>query len=615
MSINYDEIRELALKYALANAVKYGGKADKNAVMSKIMAERRDLRKHAKEILKIVEEVIQQVNSMSIEDQLNIVRSRWPELLEERREETRRTIETLPPLPNDEHYDTIVLRFAPNPDFVLTLGNARPAIINYAYKLRYEKLGKNSRFILRFEDTDPKVKRPFIDDPQIRERYSEKDLINYKFIIDDLEWLNIRPDEIYIQSDRVVEGIYYNIARRLLEIGGAYICTCPENVWRKYRDSKQPCPCRSRDVEENLELFEKMLRGEFREGEAVVRIKTDMSHPDPSVRDWVALRIVDALHPRLVLKYGENVAEKYKVWPTYNFAVAIDDHLMGVTHVLRAQEHRINTIKQSYIFKYLDWKQPETVHFGRLHIEGATLSKSKLKELGLRYDDPRLPTLAGLRERGILPEAIWEIMLNVGIKPSDAKISLANLYSINRKYLDEKANRYLAVIDPVLVEIEGIEKDLLHVEIPYHPSHPERGKRRIVLKLHDGKVRVYISRRDLDLFRKRGKVRLLELMNIEYISEQDGKIVSRFISFDLETARRDRLDIVQWVPVDENVRIIVERVDRTPLTEREFVKETGLAESALSRLCKGDFAQLFRYGFVKVIDHHNSNLFLRFIHE
>ncbi|NPA22868.1 MAG: glutamate--tRNA ligase [Crenarchaeota archaeon] len=615
MAVNYDEVRELALKYALANAVKYGGKADKNAVMSKIMAERRDLRRFAREVLRIVEEVIQQVNSMSIDEQINMVRSRWPELLEERKEETRRTVETLPPLPNDEIYDMIVLRFAPNPDFVLTLGNARPAILNYAYKLRYERLGKKSKFILRFEDTDPKVKRPFIDDPQIRERYSDSDLINYRFIIDDLEWLNIRPDETYIQSDRVVEGVYYDVARRLIEIGGAYVCTCPEDVWRRYRDSKQPCPCRSRNVEENLELFEKMLKGEFREGEAVVRIKTDMAHPDPSVRDWVALRIVNALHPRLVLKYGENFAERYKVWPTYNFAVAVDDHMMGVTHVLRAQEHRINTVKQSYIFKYLDWRQPETIHFGRLHIEGATLSKSKLRELGLRYDDPRLPTLAGLRERGILPEAIWEIMLNVGIKPSDARISLANLYSINRKYLDERANRYLAVIDPVMVEISGLSRDVIAVEIPYHPSHPERGKRRIELRAVNGKILIYLSRGDVELLRKRRKIRLLELMNVEYMGESDGKIIARFLSFDLEDARRDKLDIVQWVPAESNIEITVERVDKTPLTVRDFVKESGLAEPDLSKLRKGEPAQLFRYGFVKVLGERDGKLLLRFIHE
>ncbi len=615
MSLNEVEIREIALKYALANAVKYGGKANKNAVMSKIMAERRDLRKFAKDILNIVEDVINYVNSLSIEEQLKILRERWPELLEERKEEVRKSIETLPPLPNDDKYDMIVLRFAPNPDFVLTLGNARPAILSYAYKLRYEKIGKSSKFILRFEDTDPKIKRPYIDDPYIRERYSEEELVNYKFIIEDLKWLNIIPDEVYIQSDRVVQGIYYDIARKMIERGYAYVCTCFDDEWKKYRDERRECPCRGRSVEDNLELFEKMLNGEFREGEAVVRIKTDMNHPDPSVRDWVALRIVDTPHPRLVLKYGDNVAEKYRVWPTYNFAVAVDDHLMNVSHVLRAQEHRVNTIKQAYIFNYLGWKQPETIHFGRLHIEGATLSKSKLKELGLKYDDPRLPTLAGLRERGILPEAIWEIMLNVGIKTVDAKISLANLYSVNRKYLDERANRYLAVIDPVLVEVEGIDKPIVITEIPYHPSYPDRGKRRIELKVCDGKLKLYISRKDVDVVRKRRKVRLMELMNVEYIAEDNDKIVMKLIDYSLETARKLKLDIIEWVSYEDSLKIIIERVDKTPLTDKEFVKDVGYCEKALANVDVGDVVQLFRYGFIKIISKDRDELVARFVHD
>jgi len=358
-----------------------------------------------------------------------------------------------------------------------------------------------------------------------------------------------------------------------------------------------------------------MLSGEFSEGKAVVRIKTDMSHPDPSVRDWVALRIVDTPHPRLVLKYGENFAEKFRVWPTYNFAVAVDDHFMNITHVLRAQEHRVNTIKQSYIFKYLRWEQPETIHFGRLHIEGATLSKSKLKELGLKYDDPRLPTLSGLRERGILPEAIWEIMLNVGIKSTDAKISLANLYSINRKYLDERANRYLAVIDPVLIEIEGIDKDLLITDIPYHPSFPDRGKRRIEIPVENVKARLYISRRDVELLKRNGKVRLMELMNVEYVGERDGKIIAKLVDYSLDTARKLRLDIVQWVPYRDKIEIIVERVDKTPLTSREFEREYGYVEKSIIDVDVGSIVQIFRYGFVKIIHKDSEKVLVRYVHD
>lgn len=613
-SLNVEEVKELALKYALANAVKYGGKADARAVMSKIMGERKDLRPFARDVLKIVQEVVEYVNSLSLEQQRQILQERWPEMLEEKKVETKKGIETLPPLPNDDKYSLIVLRFAPNPDFVLTLGNARPAILNYAYKIRYENLGKKAKFLLRFEDTDPKIKRPFIDDPQVRERYSEKELLEYKFILDDLEWLGIRPDEVYIQSDRVVEGVYYKIAEELIRKGLAYVCTCPDAEWKKYRDEGRPCPCRDKSPEEHLERWQKMLNGEYREGEAVVRIKTDLSHPDPSVRDWVALRIVETPHPRLVLKYGEEKARKYRVWPTYNFAVAVDDHFMGVTHVLRAQEHAVNTVKQSYVFKHMGWTQPETIHFGRLMIEGGTLSKSKLKALGLRYDDPRLPTLAGLRERGILPDTIWEIMLHVGIKPTDAKISLENVYSINRKYLDQQADRYMAVIEPVKLIITNIDKDTLVAKIPYHPSKPERGHREIRVPVRNGEAVVYISRNDAELLVKKGKLRLMELANIELVEVREDVVIAKLHSYDINVAKKEKMDIVQWVPED-SVKLVVERVDKTPLTSKDFVIEEGLAEKALLSLSSGTAIQLVRYGFVKVLTQQDGTVRVRYIHD
>ena len=611
--LNVEEVNEIALKYALLNAVKHDGKADVKAVMSKIMGERKDLRQYAREIVKIVQEVVEYVNSLGLEKQRRILQERWPELLQERRVETRKDIEALPPLPNADKYDVIVLRFAPNPDFVLTLGNARPAILNYAYKIKYENLGKKAKFILRFEDTDPKIKRPFIDDPQIREKYSKEDLLNYKFIIEDLEWLGIKPDEIYIQSDRVVEGIYYKVAEELIKKGLAYVCTCKPDEWKLYRDSSKPCPCRERPPEEHLERWERMLNGEYGEGEAVVRIKTDLNHPDPSVRDWVALRIVDAPHPRLVLKYGEEKARKYRVWPTYNFAVAVDDHLMGVTHVLRAQEHAVNTVKQSYVFQHMGWRQPETIHFGRLMIEEGTLSKSKLKALGLNYNDPRLPTLAGLRERGILPETIWEIMLHVGIKSTDAKISLENLYSINRKHLDQRADRYMAVIKPVKVIITDIDVDNIVVKIPYHPSKPEKGCREIKIVPKNREVSVYISEKDVEILKEKKHVRLMEFINIELVEICDNYIVARYHSQDIETARRLKMDIIQWVP-ENNVKLIVERVDLTPLDSKEFVVEEGLAEPAVTNTKVGDFVQFMRYGFVKILQVSDTEVRVRYIH-
>lgn len=560
-----ENLEDLLLKYALLNAVKYGGRADAKAVMSKLMAERADLRPRAREIKELVEQLVAKVNAMSPQEQYTLLTSRWPEALEERRprEEKRPGIDSLPALPNAER--GVVVRFAPNPDFVLHLGSARPAVLNYAYKLKY-----GGKFILRFEDTDPKVKRPLITE----------EVNAYEAIREDLRWLGVKWDEEYIQSQRM--EIYYEYARRLIELGGAYVDTCKTEEWRKLRNAGKACPHRGQSVEENLELWDKMLRGDFREGEAVLRVKTDLTHPDPSVRDWVAFRIIDverSPHPL--------VGAKYHVWPTYNFAVSIDDHLMGVTHVLRAQEHSVNTVKQSFVFKHFGWTQPVTIHFGRLKVEGGSLSKSKLKALKLRYDDITMPTLAGLRKRGIQPEAIWELILSVGIKPSDATVSLANLFSINRKILDPKADRYMFVPEPVKLVI-NLPKRIV-AKIPVHPSFPERGHREY--ELGPGEVSLYISRKDAEL----GSFRLMELANVVVRRKEGDVYYGEVVGYTIDEAREAKMPIIQWTPDNSREAVVIR-----PVAAGKKAVERGLIEPGAETLREGDIVQFLRYGFVKL---------------
>jgi glutamyl-tRNA synthetase len=569
------DVEEIAFKYALANAVKYGGRADVKAVMAKLMAEVPELRQRAREVKQVVERVVERVNAMSLEEQTRLLRERWPEMLEEKRPEQRRPgIENLPELPGVR--GGVVVRFAPNPDFVLHLGSARPAILNYAYKLKY-----GGRFILRFEDTDPRTKRPLV----------AEEVNAYDAIREDLKWLGVVWDEEYVQSQRM--EIYYEHAKKLLEMGAAYVDLCRPEEWRKLRNAGKACPHRDQPPETNLELWDRMLRGDFREGEAVVRIKTDLTHPDPSVRDWVAFRIIDTEktpHPI--------TGSKYVVWPTYNFAVSIDDHLMGVTHVLRAQEHSVNTVKQSYVFKHFGWKQPVTIHFGRLKIEGATLSKSKLKALKVRYDDLTLPTLAGLRSRGILAEAIWELILTVGIKPSDSTVALSNLFALNRKRIEPIANRYMYVPDPVKLVFE-VDRELT-ARIPLHPSFRERGER--VYKVGPGRVEVYVSRRDV---KQGAAVRLMELVNVEITAVGDDVAYGRVHSLDVEEARRIGAPIVQWVLEPVEVRVV------KPVAVGRKEEEVGLGERALEKVEVGSYVQFMRYGFVKKI----SPLVFVYVHD
>ncbi|MEM4922179.1 MAG: glutamate--tRNA ligase, partial [Sulfolobales archaeon] len=378
-----DKVKEVALKHALKNSIDHGGKALESAVVSKVLGELPEFRRYAKQVVEVVKEVVSFVNTLPVEEQIKIVKEKFPELFEETKHVERRGEKALPPLPGVDKHRGVKTRFAPNPDFYIHLGNARPALLSYEYAKEY-----NGVFILRFEDTDPRIKKPL---PEA-----------YKAIREDLKWLGISWDEEYIQSLRM--ELYYNVAKELIARGGAYVDLCKREEFRKLKLERRPCPHRAQSSEDSLELFDKMLSGYFAEGEAVVRVKTDLTSPDPSLIDWVAFRIVDTSrypHPL--------TGDKYIVWPTYNFAAGVDDKLMGVTHILRGKEHAINTLKQLYVYRALGWEYPEVINLGRLKLEGMILSKSKIKEVlkkdgSVEVDDPRFGTLRSLRRRGILPE-------------------------------------------------------------------------------------------------------------------------------------------------------------------------------------------------------------------
>ncbi len=566
-----EEIRELALKYALLNAVKHEGKAQLGPVISKIIGEKPEYRKIAKKIAKIVSEIVEEVNKKSLDEQRRILEEKWPELLTERRKVEKKA--ELPPLPNVEKYKVIKTRFAPNPDFVLHLGNARPALLSYEYAVKYK-----GKMILRFEDTDPRIKRPLAE--------------AYKIIKEDLKWLGIKWDEEYIQSLRL--NIYYDIARKLIEKSGAYVDLCKPEEFRKYRNSGKPCPHRNKPVEDQLELWDKMLEGYFGEGEAVLRVKTPLDYPDPSVREWVAFRIIDTSktpHPL--------VGDKYIVWPTYNFAAAVDDHLMGVTHILRAKEHKTNTIKQQFLYKHMGWGYPEAIHFGRLKLEGFMLSKSRMRELMEKedyegYDDPRFGTLSALRKRGITSEAIRNIIMEVGVKHTDAVISYENLSAVNRKIVDPIAIRLMFTPDPVKLIIENAP-NRIEVEIPLHPSNTSLGKRKIVLE--GDPLEVYISSNDVELIRKHSGFRLMDLGNLELkdIDEINKTIVAVYKGNVLEEARRKKLPIIQWVPFNDNVELVLKK----PLGDK-LLHIIGRAEPYTRTVKENTIVQFLRVGFARI---------------
>jgi len=572
----------LARKLALLNATRHSGKAQIGPVVGGILTERSDLRSSAKDLTRIIAGIVDEVNSLTCDEQLNEVRQKWPDLL---KVEKAKEEKVLPPLPNAENFPKIVTRFSPNPDCVLHIGSTRAIILSHDYARIY-----NGKFILRFEDTDPRLKK--------------SSLRFYDMIREDLIWLGCQWDEEYTQSDRM--QIYYEHTKRLLETGNAYVCTCNKELFISKIEDGNPCPCRNLPPSDQVARWEKMTCGGYGEGDAVVRIKTDLKHPNPAVRDWPALRVIDpekSPHPR--------VGTKYRVWPLFNFAAGIDDHLLGITHIIRGKEHYTNTVRQRYMYEYLGWRYPEAIHYGRLKVIGAELSKSKIMKslsegLVHDFDDPRLATLVALRRRGITPECLRKIVVDIGPRPVDATLSWDNIYACNRKIVDQTSSRYFYVADPITLQVSGVNREYISTP-PLHPSYPERGTRKIIVKPENGVARLLISRADQKLLGEGKVVRLIELFNVEIQKTGESSCEARFHSETYEESKKLNAPLVQWVPEDGCLKASV----IMPTAE----VSTGMAEQMLSNEAIGKVVQLTRFGFARVDEVNGDSVRLYFAHE
>jgi glutamyl-tRNA synthetase len=569
LTIEDVELRDNVRKAALLNAVKHEGKAREDAVVGKMLGERPELRSRVKELSTLINDVVREVNSLSPEKQRQIIEERWPELLVRQKIEEEKI---LPPLPNANKYAEVVTRFSPNPDSALHLGNARAIVLSYDYAQLY-----SGRFILRFEDTDPKIKRPVLQ--------------FYDGIRQDLAWLKCKPDEEYIQSDRI--STYYEYAEKLLKDGNAYVCTCLPKTFREKTLANQPCGCRGLSVDENLTRWKRMLDGEYGEGEAVVRVKTDLAHPNPAVRDWPALRVIDTErfpHPR--------VGSKYRVWPLYNLASGVDDHLLGISHIIRGKEHLTNQVRQEYMYKYLGWKYPETIHYGRLKITGAYLSKSKIVQ-GIReglfkgWDDPRLATFQALRRRGITPQAIRKMMIDIGPKTQDVTLSWENLYAYNRKILDPIAERYFFVQDPIELTVENIPR-VFNVKLLVHPDREEGKSRDYAIRpaRDEARSEFWVSKKDVNPSKVGSVIRLMELFNVRIKSANVYSAEAAFESESYEEARQMKAQLIHWVAVGQDMPCKVVMQDATTVE--------GVAESLCRTLQPSAVIQFERYGFVRL---------------
>ncbi|UZE91854.1 MAG: glutamate--tRNA ligase [Methanosarcinales archaeon] len=544
------DVKRVIRKYALQNAVKYGSTPSKAAVMSKVMGLHPELRSNAKETMTQSEGILADIAAMSPEQRESELQRIAPELIEElheKREKERK-------LPKLDVTDGVVMRIAPNPNGPPTLGSARGIIINHEYAKMYD-----GKFILRFDDTDPKIKRPMLE--------------AYAWYEEDCEWLGAKPDEIVIASDRIDR--YYEYAEELIKKGDAYICFCSQQKFKQLKDAKKACPHREKDAGINLESWKKMLAGGYEEGEAALRIKTDIKHKDPALRDWVAFRIIKVPHPR--------VGDKYQVWPMLDFESAIEDRLLGITHIIRGKDLMDSEKRQKFVYEYLGWEYPKTSHWGRIKIhEFGKLSTSGMKKaiqegLYKGWDDPRLPTIRALRRRGIQPDAIRNFMIGLGISETDIAVSMDTLYAENRKIIDPVANRYFFVHDPVRMMIENAPPVV--AKAPLHPNI-DRGIRQISTR-----GEIFVCKDDVERMKEGKILRLKDLYNIKIMSLKPLK--AEYIGNDMSIIKRGT--IIHWAPVDgAKVEVVA------PDHEYNGVGEEGIKSEL------GNVVQFERFGFVRI---------------
>ena len=541
-------IRDVARKYALQNAILHGGKADAKAVLGKILAEQPDLRSRAREMIQDVEAVVREVNGLDPDAQKAELTALSPELLE-RRPEAPAT--ELPPLPSAEE-GKVVVRLAPYPSGPLHIGNARAFLLNDAYARRYR-----GKLILAFDDTIGSEEKPILPEA-------------YDQIREGLAWAGVTIHEVVYKSDRIPS--HYEWAERLIATGATYVCECPSEKLRVHRESKTACEHRSQEIDETFAMWREMLRGGYHEGEAVLRLKTDPAHPNPAFRDRVLFRIAERGHPR--------VGTRYRVWPLLEFSWAVDDQLLGITHVIRGKDLVIEDLMEEAIWDALGIQaRPTFVHFGILRFKDIELSKSLYRreiEAGrLRgYDDPRTWTLQSLQRRGIRPAALRSFVLSFGLSLSDVEVSAETLYAENRRAIDKEANRYFFVPDPVAVDIEGLPP-LGAVKAPLHPEFPGRGERTLAAG-----AKVHVAREDFERFRGH-EVRLKDFCNVHLERR------ARFLSLE----NRD-IPKIQWVTHGVNAHVVMP----------DGSEARGLAEPAVASLNVDEVIQFERFGFAR-IDH------------
>ncbi len=546
------ELEEVVRKHVLKNAYDYG-KANAGSVVGKVIAESPDAKKDMKSTMKLINKIIGEASTMSkgtIEKEMEKY-----EYVEKKEE--KKTIQ----LPNAVK-GKVVTRFPPEPSGYPHIGHAKAAWLDYDGARVYD-----GKMILRFDDTNPEKES---------EEYVEA-------IKEGLKWLGVKWKKETYTSDNMKE--IYMYLERLFDKGKAYVCTCSQEDISSARMEGKGCLCRDLSKKEILERWEGMLEGKYKQGTAIVRYAGDMESQNTVMKDPSLARIITAEHFRQ--------GKEYLVWPSYDLAVAVMDHLEGLTHPMRSKEYELRNELYYALFTDLGFEKPELVEFSRLAIKNAPISKRLITPLVKEkkvsgWDDPRLPTLKGLERRGVLPEAIKTFVLSMGLSKSESEPGWELLLAENRKLLDPAAKHYFFVRGSVLLKVKGLKKK---AKIKLHPKK-ELGFREFSVS---GKI--YINWDDAEALKEGEIFRLKDLCNVKLLKK--GKELEGEIAEDSMVPKK-----IQWV--DDKHKILCKvLIPHDLLKDGEYDPESleeakGYCEKDCSKLKKGEIIQFERFGFCRL---------------
>jgi glutamyl-tRNA synthetase len=529
-------MKDIILKHSLLNAIEHDGKADVQAVLGKVIAEKPEIKKEIGKVKKEIEKTVKDINSWDIEKQKRELKKFGKIEKPEKKER-----EGLPELPGIV-MGKVVTRFAPEPNGYMHLGHLKAALLSFLYAKKYK-----GKMILRFDDTNP--------DKEKKEYYNA--------MREDLKTFGITYDKEVKATDFMEE--FYKYGESLLKNGTFYICLCSQNEVGKLREEGLACEHREQNEEENLKLWGKMQKA--KEGEMVVRFKTEISNPNPALRDPVMFRIVETSHALL--------GKKYRIYPLYNFASVIVDKIINTTLILRDKGFENDAVIQEKLFNALGWKVPFILQFGRIKtIGGIPMKKRKIQEMIDKgelkgFDDLRLPNPRNLLKRGFRPEAIRRLIEEIGPSKVDIDISMDMLETYDRQIIDKISDRYFFVAEPVEI---NLDKSLMKsVKAPLYPG--KRQYRTIPVS-----KKIFVEKTDLTQYRGK-EVRLMHFCNV--ILDRNSKVTGKPVK---------DIPKIHWVS-QKNMKVKLIMPDGKEIN--------GLVEPGIKKVKINDIVQFERIGFTR----------------